>query len=485
MDKTTFAGLTRLAPGDPLSTDGFSFQAENPQIIDRLLGIGAVSHRHDAHVALVDPTLDAVLSAVAGGGNILANTSVWTCYTLLDADGGETLPSDPQTVTTPAPLDPPDTGPSAALDTTAGSLLVGTYSYALTFTDANGGETTMGPGTLITRTPGPANARVQITGLTALLTAAGASGWRLWRSTGGGRYGLVAAGDTDTYTDDGSLPIDCTAFAPSRNTTNGVYRLEVTVPSGQPAEATQFRIYLSTEGDFSSPAVAGTYPIADAGTVKTFTTIDPAEGSPPDVSRALPGASKIDVVTEVVNLFWKSPVADIASLPATGNTVGDVRGTLDDFGLHMWGADDAWHDITAAGGGGGVTPLSWTALALSTGWSNGGVSVNSSQPAYFDAEWAMDDYGKIHLRGLIQGSRSNANLFILPAGARPAHFARFPVMFQDLFGAVWSLMAEVWPAVASPSGSQGQVYLTGDVVGGGSPASGSGSLWLDGISFDT
>lgn len=302
MEKTPFAGLTLLDPAEALSTDGYSFQHESPSIIDRYLEVAAVSHRHDAHAALADPTDAPTVVAGAGGGAILASRTIFATYTLLDADGGETRPVAAELVTTAAPIDPPDAGPPAALDTTGGTLLANTYMYALTFTDGNGGETTVGPSTMVQRPTGPANARVQITGLTAILTAAGAAGWRLWRSVGGGRFGFVAAGATDTYTDDGSSSPDCTMSPPTTNTTNGVNTVQVTVPSGQDAEAVQFRVYLSDDGSFDSPAVAGTYPIADTGTVKTYTSLDLADGTPPDVSRSLPGANQINASTDIAGL---------------------------------------------------------------------------------------------------------------------------------------------------------------------------------------
>lgn len=435
MDKTTFAGLTRLDPGETLSVDGYSFQHVDPRIIDRLLEIGAVGHRHDGHAALADPTDVPTVSELVGGGQILAGQTVWACYTLLDADGGETLPSPAQSVTTPAPLDSPNDSPSLALDTSAGTLLANSYMYAVTLTDGVGGETGLGPSAMIQRPPGPANARVVVSGLTAIATAAGAAGWRLWRSVGGGRYGFLAAGvtATDAYTDSGATSPDCTMNPPSRNTTSGVNQVRVVVPNTQPAGTVSFRIYLSDDGSFGSPALAGTYPIADAATNKDFPTLDPADGQPPTVSRSIPGAAKINAATDIFGLVWKPPVANAAALPSVGNTHGDVRATLDDNGLHMWGLDDAWHSI--GGGGGGALP-GWTSLPYAANFVD-------DTAAYGGGAYSKDAPEIVRLRGGVTRTTTpsfEGDIFAtLPAGFTPPTGGAVSkiVPFWDSSAAAW------------------------------------------------
>jgi hypothetical protein len=55
MNNTNFAGLTQLAPGEPLSTDGFAFQSVDPAVTDFLLNVGVQTHRHNARPALDAP----------------------------------------------------------------------------------------------------------------------------------------------------------------------------------------------------------------------------------------------------------------------------------------------------------------------------------------------------------------------------------------------------------------------------------------------
>src|ERR1700757_4004942 len=139
--RTPFAGFERLAPGDPLSADGYSFQFQNPVIADRLGQLGAVTHKHDGHAAI---------AVAATGGTIPASTPIHVAYTLTDGQGGETLPHVETVVTTGAGYSTPASPPTVAPDYTAGTMLAGTFLYALTVTDGAGGETALGPAATLT-----------------------------------------------------------------------------------------------------------------------------------------------------------------------------------------------------------------------------------------------------------------------------------------------------------------------------------------------
>lgn len=348
MDRTPFAGLTRLAPGESLSTDEYSFQASNPTITDQLLRLAVLTHRHDGHAKLADPAVDPAVATDAAGGTIPADTSIYVGFTLTDADGGETaLNPLPQVITTATGLATPADPPTLAADVVAGTLLAGRYDYAVTVRDNSGGETALGAIASVTIPVGSPTNRIVVSGLAAIVAASGGTGWRLWRRVNGGQWNLVGDAVTATLTDDGSLPLNCNVAPPlsTASTTNGTNRLRVTVPAGQPAAAVQFNIYASVDGSFSSPALLGTYPIADQGIQKTYTQLTLLDGAPPPVSRTFAGLPKIDS-SNILGLRFKPPVADNAAAWAlAGSQDGDVRVQLDNHHLLIW-TGAAWVDIT-------------------------------------------------------------------------------------------------------------------------------------------
>lgn len=339
--KTPFAGLERLAPGESLSTDGYAFQDFDRATIDRILRVGAVTHHHDAHAALANPAT-APTATVGTGGAIPSGLAISVAYTLLDADNGETLPSAATVVNTGSGYTNPFDAPDATVDYTAGGLLAGDYSYAVTVTDGAGGETAIGPAADVAIDPGHANAQVHLAGLTLATNDASSSdpaaGWRLWRVQGGGPWYLIGTGTAalDTFVDNG-VPGDCTIAPPFSSTTRGASSLTVTIPSpGLPA-VSSFNIYVSIDGSFTSPALLGNFPvtsfdipqvIADLGTIRS--------GAPPAANTALPGAVQINPDTDIVNWYWKAPVDSVVDLPTVGNNDGDARITRDTDMIWVW-----------------------------------------------------------------------------------------------------------------------------------------------------
>lgn len=348
MDKTPFAGLTRLAPNDPLSTDNSSFQAKNPSITDRLLQIGALTHRHNALPALGNPSGYAPLVSVyASGGSIPADTDISVGFTLNNATGGETELSDVTTVSTQPPYNPPASPITAVVDYGAGALLAATYYYAVTLVDGSGGETALGPYATGDRLPGYASGRVLLSGLNDDFGVDGAVAWRLYRAIGGGEFQFLATGTSDTFTDDGSVAVNCDVLPPDdfNATTNEGNRLEVIVPSGVLiSEAETFNVYLCTDGDFTTGSLVGTYPVASAMTVINVNSLALGAGSPPDVSSCIPGAHKIDPDSELLDWHWKRPVATVGDLPLGSATeAGDVRVVLSDSDPYIYDqASSGW-----------------------------------------------------------------------------------------------------------------------------------------------
>lgn len=361
MEYTPFAGLLRLDPGEPLSADGFAFQYLNPAIIDRLLRVGAISHRHDERPPLshADPALDPAVTVLGNGGQIGADLTITVGYTLVDVQGGETvLNAEPVVVSTQGGLDDPDTFPELAVEHDAGTLLADNYTYGVTLTDGAGGETALSPTTTITVPPGFPASRIRISGLESILLASeGALSWRLWRMVGSGGWGLLEEGTVDEVVDDGTLCVDCNVNPPETavGTTNATNRLQVVIPAGQPPETVAFRIYATTGDFFTSPALLGQYPIADANQIKEFTVLEFQGGAPPVVPTSIGGASKIDPDTEVLGT-WKKPVPTAAELPSVGNADGDIRVVTALREARIWNEDtDSWEPFGGGGGGGGAT----------------------------------------------------------------------------------------------------------------------------------
>jgi hypothetical protein len=339
--RTPFAGYEVLGPGDPLSSDGYAFQKRDPQVADRLGQIGAVLHRHDAHAALVDPTLAAVLGTASSGGSIAAGLRLYLTYTLLDADGGETLPVAVQNIVMAPGFLTPAGAPTLAPTFSTGALQKGSYGYAMSVADGAGGETTIGPSAQVLLPGGHPNATIGISGLAAVLAASSGgsltASWRLWRKRNGGPWYLIGTGTGDTFSDNG-VAGDCSVAPLLQSTTKGTNTLTVEVPTGQPSGTTDFNVYVSQNGSFTAPClIGGPYPASDLGTTKTFTALTFTGGAPPPISTSYPGADQIDPDTDILFWTWKRTQLTYAALIAlTGNTTGDVRVALDTALMYTW-----------------------------------------------------------------------------------------------------------------------------------------------------
>lgn len=350
--QTPFAGLEYLDPTDVFSADGFRFQQENPALIDRLLKIGAISHRHDAHAALPNPAVAPAVTQAAVGGTIPANTAIHVVHTWVDKDGGETAPSPVGTINTPEGLLPPAKAPTLAVDYTAGVLLAGGFTYAVTVTDGVGGETQIGPSAAITVDPGHAKARVKVSGLKVILeeVAPGLAEakWRLWRQQEGGPWYLMGTGTEAELTDDGSLAGDCTVEPPRSSTTRSTNQVKIVVPAA-PAGSEFFRLYISDTEEFLSPALIAQYPLSEIGKTIVVNALAPVLGQPPLVTTSYPGANKINGETDILNFHWKPPVNAVGELPAVGNEVGDVRFVSGQFEVYAWSSfgGGEWVNISA------------------------------------------------------------------------------------------------------------------------------------------
>lgn len=352
MNKTPFAGLIVLDPGEPLSEDDGAFVGVDREVIDRFLELGAKTHRHSGLSGLGNPAATASAGVIASAGALSAELGIAVGYTFEDENGGETMLSPVSNVSTPSPISSPAAMPSATFDSGGGTLAVNTYYYATTFTDGEGGETELGPAVSAQRQPGFASGRVKLSALSFGMAAAGAKGWRLYRSIGGGSYGFLTSGTADTFTDDGSVSPHCDEHPPANeNTTHGVATLLVVLPSAAPGVAS-INLYATTTGDFGGGSLLAQYPVASAGRTVTFPTLELSNSTPPGTNRSTGTAHQIDPDTELLDWHWKRPVAGSAQLGS--GTLGDVRlvtGTGQLFGVLGTAASAApgWTRLGSAG----------------------------------------------------------------------------------------------------------------------------------------
>lgn len=355
--RTSFAGLEVLAPGDLPSSDGYRFQSVNPVITARLLQLGAVLHKHDAHSAAANPAVAPTAANKATGGTIPAGLDLSVGFTWMDDQGGETLLSPVETVETVAAIIDPQKPPEAEADYATGTLPVANFDYGITVSDGLGGETALSPVASLQLLPNEHRA-VKLSGLKVLLEEVapgiGAAEWRVWRSQNGGPRYLMAHGKTATVLDDGSLTGDCTVSPPNSSTALGTNELKVTVTEEAPANAGFFQLYISPDGSFTGPCLIAQYPLTELGKVIKLTTLALTAGTPPPVTLSVPGAGKINPDTEMLAFPFKKAVGEPSELPTEGNEDGDVREALSNHTIYIWDGEASEWNASAGGGEGGV-----------------------------------------------------------------------------------------------------------------------------------
>lgn len=360
MEKSLFAGLTVLDEDESILEDAGAFVGRDREIIDRLLEIGAKTHRHDGHAGLLDPVQPLTASAVASAGTLPGDLTFSIGYTLEDDDRGETLISPLVTMTTPPVIERPLFAPTGVISYVAGDLPTDTYYYAMSWTDAEGGETNVGPSVSVEREPGFANGQVDLSGLTNGMVAAGAAGWRLYRAVGGGDFHYLTNGVGDTFTDDGSIPVqpDMQPLPEGVNTTNNDNGVLLQLPSGdvRVAESSFINVYMSEDGTFSGNVFLQQFPVSSAGQTVFYPSVTLFGEQPPDVNNSIGGASLIDPDTDLLDWHWKRPVPGIYALGS--GTLGDVRIATDTGSIY---------GMLAASGSGAAD---WTELP------SGGVAAN-------------------------------------------------------------------------------------------------------------
>lgn len=346
MRKTLFAGLTVLNPDEAVTSDNGAFIGRDRDLIDHFLELGAKTHRHTGLNGLSRPVSKMGASAITSGGTIAAGQTFTLAYTLEDEAGGETLVSPSVTFSTPSPMGAPtDLLTGQAIYEEGGDLPTDTYYYAFSFVDGSGGETPIGPAVAVERQPGFEEAKILLTGFAAPVLAAGAAGWRLYRAVGGGDFGYLSSGTTNSFTDDGSVAANCDLppLEEGTNSTNGDASFEIVVPSADifVSSASSINVYMSNGADFVGDVFLEQFPLSSAGKKRLYRSVALLPGQPPDVSTSIGTAHLIDPDTELLDWHWKRPVAEFSDLPETAE-VGDVRVVTDEGRVYVFESPGGW-----------------------------------------------------------------------------------------------------------------------------------------------
>lgn len=245
--KTDRFGLNTLGPGDSMADDGFKFSDGDIQLIDRLLQLAVEGHHHTGEAAVDNtPASPPTLYLTTTGGGLPSSTRFFYRFTLVDAQGNETLPSPVVFQDTPIAV-PDPAAPSLSYLSSGGLLDPGNYSYVLSaYTTATTLESRAANSAYITVAIPTSVGRVSIE-MPPL--PSGATGFNIYRKApNGARYQYLDSTTGTTYIDDGSVAPDCDRSLPAINTTNNTSIITITYPGSTPVVPVGFtwKIYRTT-----------------------------------------------------------------------------------------------------------------------------------------------------------------------------------------------------------------------------------------------
>lgn len=241
LPETDFFGLTRVGEGESISKNGYAFGDGDRVTLDTLLKALEL-HTHDGAASLNSPTTAPALTPNATGGSLPAATLFYYKCSFLDRFGLETAASPEASVSTQAQMSAP-TPPTYAVESSGGTVLGGTYGYAVTFVTDSGGETT--PSTTVDAqvVTGTTN-RVRLD-LPAL--PSGATRYNVYRRRPGQNvFYYLGTSTTTPFYDSGEVE-DTTITSPVFNTTNNTSSITITIPTGSiPDDVYGWKIYRTT-----------------------------------------------------------------------------------------------------------------------------------------------------------------------------------------------------------------------------------------------
>lgn len=269
MGNTTNFGFKKFPPG-AITDDGNQFTSKDRDIMDALF-FKLFNHNHgeDDQDVLEGPTqLIFPDTALGTAGTLPGGRTYYYKFSYVDESGNETQASSAAPVSTPTPLTPPPV-PSVAVVATGGTLVPGTYRYALSYYQ---GATLQTPATNVVVVTVPPGTNTNQVTLTFATPPDEADGWKVYRRdpTESDFWLLATVADTETsYTDDGTTNADCTKRKPSTNTTNSANSITVSIPASElplDSRVKAWRLYRTETSGF--------YPTNSLVTTVTETTTE-------------------------------------------------------------------------------------------------------------------------------------------------------------------------------------------------------------------
>lgn len=242
MGRTQHFGFATVGPNDNFSDDGYKFSVRDRQDIDTAI-YASMQHMHDgASLSDIDastgPELGLSDQGLLLGASLLSDTRYYYKITLVDAFGRESEASVEEYIDTPAAVDEPGQ-PGLSYTTTGGTLLSGTYLYAVSaYTNFNTSETLIGTPASIA-VPAVSSTNTIVVDLPSLPDDA--TGFNIYQQKPGGQgfYYLASVDMTiatppTEYVDDGSDECDCNRTLPTVNNTLEGIAVDVTYPGATP-----------------------------------------------------------------------------------------------------------------------------------------------------------------------------------------------------------------------------------------------------------
>lgn len=331
MGRTQHLGFNKFGAEGRISDEGYKFSNRDRDLMDTLFQ-SLLLHNHNPDIvgtSLVGPPPGTAptLTVSTSGGVLLAGRDYYYKIAYLDVLGNETEAGAAGLVSTPDPLVPPEPQVLTTADT-GGTLVPGTYKYALAFYQDAGGVTTA-PNTDVIVIPTGTNTNTVTIPLPTLTDEA--DGWRVYRKAPGElEYWFlvqVASGVTE-YVDDGSINPDCTSRRSVANTTNSTNKVTIDLPAGYlplDLRITGWRIYrASAAGSYpANSLVATVVETTTEGGADLVTTFD-------DIGEAL--AQGIPLIQTAV----PSPVAQLDAALAFAAASGRLPADLASPGVRAF-----------------------------------------------------------------------------------------------------------------------------------------------------